>query len=82
MKEEELPSQPEVNIGTLGHVDNGKSTIVQSITGIWTGRHSEEIKRGITIKIGYADAVIYKCPNCPPPQCYTNKKICPHCKSE
>jgi len=82
MKEDELPNQPEVNIGTLGHVDNGKSTIVQSITGIWTGRHSEELKRGITIKIGYADAAIYKCPNCPPPQCYTTKKICPHCKSE
>lgn len=57
-------SQPEVNIGTLGHVDNGKSTIVQALTGVWTGRHSEELRRGITIRIGYADASFFKCMSC------------------
>ncbi len=74
--------QPEVNIGTLGHVDNGKSTLVQSMTGVWTARHSEELKRGITIRIGYADAFIYKCPKCKPPHNYTTKQTCPHCGSE
>lgn len=74
--------QPECNIGTLGHVDNGKSTLVQAITGIWTARHSEELKRGITIRIGYADAAFYKCPVCPPPSCYTTSKKCPICGSE
>ena len=54
---------PEVNIGTLGHVDHGKSTLVEALTGKWTSVHSEELKRGITIKLGYADATIYKCPN-------------------
>ncbi|MCS7132284.1 MAG: translation initiation factor IF-2 subunit gamma [Nitrososphaeria archaeon] len=77
-----LPTQPEVNIGTLGHVDNGKSTIVQAITGIWPARHSEELKRGITIKIGYADAAIYKCPNCEEPFNYTSKETCPRCGSK
>ncbi len=77
-----LPAQPEVNIGTLGHVDNGKSTIVQAITGIWPARHSEELKRGITIKIGYADAAIYKCPSCEEPHNYTTEKKCPRCGSE
>jgi translation initiation factor 2 subunit 3 len=55
---------PEVNIGTLGHVDHGKSTLVQALTGKWTSVHSEELKRGITIKLGYADATVYKCSKC------------------
>ncbi len=77
-----LPKQPEVNIGTLGHVDNGKSTVVQSITGVWTGRHSEELKRGITIRIGYADAAIYRCPLCAEPYNYYSSNICPIHKVE
>src|SRR5207244_13287126 len=72
--------QPEVNIGTLGHVDNGKSTIVQALTGVWTARHSEELRRGITIRIGYADASFYECPSCEPPYNYSTSKICPTCK--
>ena len=55
---------PEVNIGTLGHVDHGKSTLVEAITGKWPSTHSEELKRGITIKLGYADATIYQCKKC------------------
>jgi len=74
--------QPEVNIGTLGHVDNGKSTLVQSLTGIWTARHSEELRRGITIRIGYADAFIYKCPKCRGPYNYRTQTKCPVCGSE
>lgn len=77
-----LPTQPEVNVGTLGHVDNGKSTIVQAITGIWPARHSEELKRGITIRIGYADAAIYRCPQCEEPFNYTSKEVCPRCGSK
>jgi len=52
---------PEINIGTVGHVDSGKSTLVEAISGKWPAVHSEELKRGITIKLGYADATIYKC---------------------
>ena len=74
--------QPEVNIGTLGHVDNGKSTLVQALTGIWTARHSEELRRGITIRIGYADAFIYKCAKCRGPYNYTVQTKCPKCASE
>jgi len=55
---------PEVNIGTLGHVDHGKSTLVESISGKWPALHSEELKRGITIKLGYADATLYQCKKC------------------
>ncbi|HHH79793.1 MAG TPA: translation initiation factor IF-2 subunit gamma [Thermoplasmatales archaeon] len=74
-----MPRQPEVNIGMIGHVDHGKTTLTQRLTGKWTDEHSEELKRGISIRLGYADAAFYKCPKCPEPQCYTNKEVCPIC---
>ena len=77
-----LPKQPEVNIGTIGHVDHGKTTLVQALTGVWASRHSEELKRGITIKLGYADMPIYKCPKCETPKNYSTKPVCPDCTSE
>ncbi len=76
-----LPKQPEVNIGTIGHVDHGKTTLVEAITGVWAAKHSEELRRGITIKLGYADARIYKCPKCEPPQSYSIDPTCPTCGS-
>jgi len=77
-----LPRQPEVNIGTIGHVDHGKTTLVQALTGVWASRHSEELKRGITIKLGYADMPVYKCPTCEPPKNYSIKPVCPYCGSK
>ncbi len=77
-----LPKQPEVNIGTMGHVDHGKTTLVQALTGVWASRHSEELKRGITIKLGYADMAIYKCSGCEPPKNYSTQPICPNCGSK
>ena len=55
-----LPSQPTVNIGLVGHVDHGKTTLTKALSGIWTDTHSEERKRGISIKLGYADTAFYK----------------------
>ncbi|KAA0000774.1 MAG: translation initiation factor IF-2 subunit gamma [Thermoplasmata archaeon] len=75
-------SQPEINIGMVGHVDHGKTTLTQALTGKWTDEHSEELKRGISIKLGYADTTFYKCPNCPEPLCYSTKPVCPHCGEE
>jgi translation initiation factor 2 subunit 3 len=77
-----LPKQPEVNIGTIGHVDHGKTTLVQALTGVWASRHSEELKRGITIKLGYADMPVYKCSKCEPPKNYSTQASCPNCRSK
>ncbi|MBD3252619.1 translation initiation factor IF-2 subunit gamma [Candidatus Pacearchaeota archaeon] len=49
-----------LNIGMVGHIDHGKTTLLSQLTGKFADTHSEELKRGITIKLGYADAVIEK----------------------
>ena len=41
-------------LGTAGHVDHGKTTLVRALTGIDTDRLPEEKKRGITIELGFA----------------------------
>jgi translation initiation factor 2 subunit 3 len=77
-----FPQPPEVNIGMIGHVDHGKTTLTQRLTGKWADEHSEELKRGISIRLGYADAAFYKCPSCDDPVCYSTQKTCPNCKGK
>ena len=43
-----------VVVGTAGHVDHGKTALVQALTGIDTDRLAEEKRRGITIELGFA----------------------------
>lgn len=69
--------QPEVNIGLVGHVDHGKTTLVQALSGKWTDEHSEEMERGISIRLGYADATFRNCPDLDPPESYTVEETCP-----
>ncbi|WP_265109017.1 translation initiation factor IF-2 subunit gamma [Halosolutus halophilus] len=69
--------QPEVNIGLVGHVDHGKTTLVQALSGSWTDQHSEEMKRGISIRLGYADATFRYCESVEEPGCYTVEEECP-----
>eukprot|EP01055_Gregarina_sp_Pseudo9_P005528 Gregarina_sp_Pseudo_9__5527@NODE_724_length_2312_cov_14_842499_g680_i0_p1_GENE_NODE_724_length_2312_cov_14_842499_g680_i0NODE_724_length_2312_cov_14_842499_g680_i0_p1_ORF_typecomplete_len479_score76_25eIF2_C/PF09173_11/1_3e04eIF2_C/PF09173_11/5_5e34GTP_EFTU/PF00009_27/3_6e33GTP_EFTU_D2/PF03144_25/8_4e05MMR_HSR1/PF01926_23/0_0055RsgA_GTPase/PF03193_16/51RsgA_GTPase/PF03193_16/1_6_NODE_724_length_2312_cov_14_842499_g680_i08762273 len=69
-----MSRQATINIGTIGHVAHGKSTVVRAISGVQTVRFKNEKERNITIKLGYANAKLYKCenPDCPPPQCYAS----------
>lgn len=71
--------KPVLNIGVVGHVDHGKSTLVKALTGVWTARHSEEIKRGMTIKLGFANAVFFRCPACGK---YGTSTKCPYCGTQ
>jgi len=52
--------QPVLNIGMIGHVDHGKTTLTECLSGKWTDTHSEELKKGITIRLGYANTAFYK----------------------
>ncbi len=69
--------QPEVNIGLVGHVDHGKTTLVEALSGEWTDQHSEEMKRGISIRLGYADATFRECSDLDEPERYTVEETCP-----
>jgi translation initiation factor 2 subunit 3 len=69
--------QPEVNIGLVGHVDHGKTTLVRALSGSWTDQHSEEMKRGISIRLGYADATFRECTGLEEPERYTVEEECP-----
>ncbi|MBP2172598.1 translation initiation factor IF-2 subunit gamma [Methanococcus voltae] len=68
--------QSEVNIGMVGHVDHGKTSLTRKLTGVWTDTHSEELKRGISIRLGYADCEIKKCPECEGAESYTITNKC------
>lgn len=63
--------QATINIGTIGHVAHGKSTVVKAISGVQPIRFSDEMERNITIRLGYGNAKIFKCPMCPRPNCYS-----------
>lgn len=69
---EVISRQATINIGTIGHVAHGKSTVVKAISGVQTVRFKNELERNITIKLGYANAKVYRCKNlkCPRPQSY------------
>jgi len=68
-----ITKQPLLNIGMVGHIDHGKTTLLYKLTGKFTDTHSEELKRGITIKLGYADVIIRKCAKC---GLYVREKKC------
>lgn len=82
---EYIQKQPTINVGTIGHVAHGKTTLVKMLTGINTAKHSSEKVRNMTIRLGYANCKIWECNNCPSPQKYqsTGSSLmefkCTHC---
>eukprot|EP00921_Rhytidocystis_pertsovi_P013917 GHVQ01022634.1.p1 GENE.GHVQ01022634.1~~GHVQ01022634.1.p1 ORF type:complete len:512 (-),score=61.50 GHVQ01022634.1:474-1862(-) len=73
---EVIAKQATINFGTIGHVAHGKSTVVRAVSGVQTVRFKQEKERNITIRLGYANAKIFKCtnPECPAPGCYRSGK--------
>jgi len=55
---ENIENLETINVGIVGHIDHGKTTLLYKLSGKWADTHSEELKRGITIKLGYSDAII------------------------
>ena len=47
-----------LTLGTAGHIDHGKTTLVRALTGVDTDRLPEEQRRGMTIELGYAPLVL------------------------
>ena len=78
----EKPIQAEISIGMIGHVDHGKSTLTEALTGKFPDTHSEEIRRGISIRLGYAETEFRECPECESPTKYTTQEKCPICGKE
>lgn len=81
-----ISRQATVNIGTIGHVAHGKSTVVKALSGVKTQKYNREAVMNITIYLGYANAKVYQCPICPHPQCFStysssqpDNTPCPHC---
>lgn len=70
-----ISRQATINIGTIGHVAHGKSTVVKSLSGVHTVRFKNELERNITIKLGYANAKLYECtnPDCHKPGHFTSR---------
>jgi len=57
---EVISRQATINVGTIGHVAHGKSTVVKALSGVMTVRFKNELERNITIKLGYANAKVYR----------------------
>lgn len=86
---EVISRQATINIGTIGHVAHGKSTVVKGISGVQTVRFKSELERNITIKLGYANAKVFRCreweTGCFRPGCYatfgSDKQDDPPCEA-
>jgi translation initiation factor 2 subunit 3 len=67
---EVMRNQATINIGTIGHVAHGKSTVVHAISNIKTMRFKKELEQNKTIRLGYANTKIFQCPHCPRPESF------------
>ena len=78
-----LEKQPLNIISTLGNVANGKTSLLKKLTGLNLMKFKKEAEKNMTIKLGYTNSKIMKCPNCPKPFCYQiNNLSCEHCETE
>lgn len=64
-----------------GALISHNTSLTQALSGKWTDTHSEEIKRGISIRLGYADAIFFECPKCTGSERFGSKPVCTQCNS-
>ncbi|KAG5510640.1 hypothetical protein JKF63_06938 [Porcisia hertigi] len=83
---EVMSRQATINVGTIGHVAHGKSTVVKALSGVKTQKFHREAVMNITIHLGYANAKVYQCESCPRPICFQtypssqpDSTPCPNC---
>lgn len=74
-----LQSERIINIALVGHVANGKTTLVEALTGTNTKRSSTEKQTGRTIKLGYANCTIWQCIECSKVFSSKDPAKCPNC---
>lgn len=67
--------QPLLNIGIIGHVSHGKTTLIQSLTGVDTRRYKNEIQTNRTLKLGYTNITVTQC-HCNSEICYKSQSTC------
>ena len=48
---QDISKLPVLNVGMVGHIDHGKTTLLQALTGKFADEHSEELKRGIMLHL-------------------------------
>ena len=65
--------QPILNIGIIGHVSHGKTTLIQRLTNVDTKKYKKELETNKTLKLGYTNAYITKC-LCNENETYINQK--------
>ncbi len=70
LSREVISRQATINIGVIGHVAHGKSTTVKALSGVKTVKFRNELARNITIKLGYANAKLYR--SSAPPYVYSS----------
>jgi len=84
LSKEWMEHQPTINLMTIGHVANGKSTSMRALSGVVTMRHTTELKNNMTIKLGYTSFKIFRVPGVHSPECFVPRPssdkeyICPN----
>lgn len=85
---EVMSRQATINIGTIGHVAHGKTTVVKALSEVKTQKYHDELQKNITIRLGYGNSKVFQCPKCPRPECYqthsswsVDKVDCKFCKT-
>lgn len=70
-----MRQQAVVNIAFIGSVAHGKTTLVEKLSSIDTRRYAVESKKGYSVKIGYANFLLYGCPKCESPYCFQSRRF-------